>query len=236
MKIPASSQMVEMPAEAGAVNAESSAINQTQVAQNQVELPLNGRNVTSLTGFDVVKAKDPVPDQAASNSTAASQPVASAAAQMAQSVMVRTLPRWTVSSSGLLQRSFDGGSTWENVSPVLRLASAGSRVGMKTANAADAASGSQARNPVASLNPAPVFRAVAAAGLEVWAGGAGSVLYHSSDGGNRWTLLIPSAAGTVPTGDIVVIQFSDPQHGRISTSTAELWTTSDAGQTWQIRR
>jgi hypothetical protein len=229
MNTPSSSEMVEVQAEAGAIA-------QNQIAQNQAEPPLNDRNVTNLTGFGVVKAKDPVPDQAASNSTAASQPAAFAAAPMAQSVMVRSLPRWSVSASGVLQRSFDGGSTWENVNPILNTASVGNRGAMQSANAADAAGVGQANktgNPVASPNPAPLFRAVAAAGPEVWAGGAGSVLYHSSDGGIRWSLLIPSAAGTVPTGDIVSIQFSDPLHGKISTSTAELWTTSDAGQTWQ---
>jgi photosystem II stability/assembly factor-like uncharacterized protein len=42
----------------------------------------------------------------------------------------------------------------------------------------------------------------------------------------------PSAAGAVLTGDITGIQFSDQQDGRITTSTSELWITSDAGQTW----
>ena len=81
-------------------------------------------------------------------------------------------------------------------------------------------------------NPSPVFRAVAANGPEVWAGASGGLLYHSPDGGNRWLLVAPAEVGTILTGDIVNIQFSDPQYGRIATSTAELWTTFDAGQTW----
>jgi photosystem II stability/assembly factor-like uncharacterized protein len=84
--------------------------------------------------------------------------------------------------------------------------------------------------------PAPVFRAVAAAGLEVWAGGSGGALYHTWDGGNRWSRVTPSVLGVALTGDIIAIQISDPQHGEVSTSTGELWATSDNGQTWQKRQ
>jgi photosystem II stability/assembly factor-like uncharacterized protein len=79
----------------------------------------------------------------------------------------------------------------------------------------------------------PFFRALSAAGLEVWAGGSAGVLYHSANGGEQWTRVVPSAAGILLTGDITGIAFSDPQHGQITTFAQELWTTSDAGQTWQ---
>ncbi len=78
-----------------------------------------------------------------------------------------------------------------------------------------------------------VFRAVAAAGLEVWAGGSGSILYHSMDGGEHWTRVLPSADGVVLRGDITSVQFPDPQHGTVSTSNSEVWTTSDDGQSWR---
>jgi photosystem II stability/assembly factor-like uncharacterized protein len=35
------------------------------------------------------------------------------------------------------------------------------------------------------------------------------------------------------TGDIVSIQFSDPEHGTLTTAVAEVWTTTDAGHSWQ---
>jgi photosystem II stability/assembly factor-like uncharacterized protein len=35
------------------------------------------------------------------------------------------------------------------------------------------------------------------------------------------------------TGDITALEFSDQQHGRITTSTPALWITADDGQTWQ---
>jgi photosystem II stability/assembly factor-like uncharacterized protein len=165
--------------------------------------------------------------------------------------MVRALPRWTVSSSGVLQRSFDGGNTWENVNPVLNPELIGGRVAMASAARTDAAGldraeqsqaaqsqakpsqDKQDRKVMAAPNPAPVFRAVAVSGLEVWAGGSDGALYHTSDGGNRWTRVTPLTTAMVLTGDVIGIQFSDTQHGKISTSTAEIWTTSDAGQTWQ---
>jgi photosystem II stability/assembly factor-like uncharacterized protein len=81
----------------------------------------------------------------------------------------------------------------------------------------------------------PIFRAVSAAGLEVWAGGSAGVLYHSVDGGQQWTRVVPAASGIPLTGDIISIAFPDPQRGQITTSTQEFWFTIDGGQTWQKR-
>jgi hypothetical protein len=81
--------------------------------------------------------------------------------------------------------------------------------------------------------PNPVFRALAATGSEVWAGGSNAVLYHSLDAGAHWTCVLPSSSGTELTGDITAVDFADLQHGRITTSTPEVWTTADDGQTWQ---
>jgi photosystem II stability/assembly factor-like uncharacterized protein len=35
------------------------------------------------------------------------------------------------------------------------------------------------------------------------------------------------------TADIAAIEFTDLQHGKITTSAGEVWTTEDAGQTWR---
>jgi photosystem II stability/assembly factor-like uncharacterized protein len=119
--------------------------------------------------------------------------------------MQHASPRWMITSSGGLRRSLDAGLTWEDV---------------------NVNSGS-----IAGSNP--VFRALAATGSEVWAGGSNAVLYHSLDAGAHWTRVLPSSAGTELTGDITAVDFSDLQHGRITTSTPEVWTTVDDGQTWQ---
>jgi photosystem II stability/assembly factor-like uncharacterized protein len=44
---------------------------------------------------------------------------------------------------------------------------------------------------------------------------------------------VPAAAGAALTGDILSLEFPDPQHGKVSTSAAEIWITADDGQTWQ---
>ncbi|MGC1372078.1 MAG: YCF48-related protein [Candidatus Sulfotelmatobacter sp.] len=124
--------------------------------------------------------------------------------QTAPSLMQRASPRWTINASGGLQRSFDAGKTWEDVNPD-----------------AGQASGKL------------VFRVVAAMGPEVWAGGSGAIVYHSTDSGTRWQQVFPLAAGTNPAGDITDINFSSPQSGKIATSAGEIWTTSDSGQTWR---
>jgi photosystem II stability/assembly factor-like uncharacterized protein len=77
-----------------------------------------------------------------------------------------------------------------------------------------------------------VFRAVSANGQDVWAGGSEGKLYHSTDAGNHWVRVVPSWRGIELTGDIMNLQFADPQHGRIITSATEIWLTADAGQTW----
>ena len=35
------------------------------------------------------------------------------------------------------------------------------------------------------------------------------------------------------SGDILSLEFADAQNGRISTSTGEVWTTADNGQSWK---
>jgi photosystem II stability/assembly factor-like uncharacterized protein len=78
-----------------------------------------------------------------------------------------------------------------------------------------------------------VFRTVAANGPDVWAGGAGATLYHSFDAGAHWSRVLPSSSNGTLTGDILKLEFRDPQSGTIATSTGEVWTTGDNGQTWQ---
>jgi hypothetical protein len=86
---------------------------------------------------------------------------------------------------------------------------------------------------VVSVAKNVVLRAVAALGLEVWAGGKNGVLYHSTDLGMHWTQLQPSAGGIALTVDIVSIESADPQHAKLTTSEGGIWTTSDGGKTWQ---
>jgi photosynthesis system II assembly factor YCF48-like protein/putative zinc finger protein len=153
--------------------------------------------------------------------------------------------RWTISSTGSLQRSFDQGITWQavdvNANPAYFLDTTSVEIREKPSRAksveirekpsrAKSKEGSKALKRDAS---APIFRTVAASGADVWAGGSGGALYHSSDAGSHWTHVTPTSSGAALAGDIVSLEFPDTQHGKVSTSTGEIWTTSDAGQTWQ---
>jgi len=141
-------------------------------------------------------------------------------------------PRWTISSAGALQRSVDQGKSWQAVDVNASVASTDSfeMVGASRGKELAKEKDSDRKKQRAAT---PIFRAVTAAGSEVWVGGSASALYHSVDAGSHWTRVVPSSSGIFLSGDIVRLEFPDPQHGKITTSTPEVWTTSDAGQTWQ---
>jgi len=118
------------------------------------------------------------------------------------------IPRWIVTPSGALQRSMDAGKSWENVNPVLD---------------APLPDGTDSQL---------VFHVVASKGLEVWAACSGGLLFASTDGGNRWSLITPSSDNATLTGDVTRIEFTD-QRKKVTSSTGELWVTSDDGVNWQ---
>jgi hypothetical protein len=142
--------------------------------------------------------------------------------------------RWTITAAGALQRSLDQGHTWQTVDVSAAAAASLELAAQQPASSQALAQQKSAKRKVSKKEAsAPNFRAVAAAGAEVWAGGSSGTLYHSIDAGNDWVRVQPSSNGSVLTGDIVSLDFPDSQHGKITTSTPEVWTTSDAGQTWQ---
>jgi hypothetical protein len=141
-------------------------------------------------------------------------------------------PRWTITATGGLQRSFDQGHTWQDVDVNAAAApavAANFRYSVRAAGANDKPALQKSPKSAGEI----VFRAVAANGSEVWAGGSSGMLFHSTDAGNQWTRVIPSSAGMVLSTDIVGLDFPTPQSGTITTSTGEVWTTSDGGQSWQ---
>jgi hypothetical protein len=150
------------------------------------------------------------------------------------------MPRWTIGATGGLQRSLDQGKTWQavdvNANPASFAYADSSATNLQiTAETSsskvskDKNSGKLARQKIS----APIFRAVTAAGSDVWAGGTGGALYHSADAGNNWTRIVPAHGGATLTGDVLSIDFPDPQHCRVSTSTSEVWATADGGLSWQ---
>lgn len=183
------------------------------------------------------KAKSPVP---AEISGAAPAPNADSSKQQAMPTAIgrnftqltalepAVAPSWNITSTGSLQRSFDKGATWQDVD-VAAASDDATMGGSVKARAAQTPAAPRMKKQAAL----PVFRAIAANGPDVWAGGNSGLLWHSVDGGNHWTRVIPSTAGSFLAGDIVSVDFPDAQHGRITTSAPEVWTTADNGGSWQ---
>jgi photosystem II stability/assembly factor-like uncharacterized protein len=144
----------------------------------------------------------------------------------------KTAPHWTIAANGALQRSFDGGTTWQDVNVTGEDSTTAVLTAQaKVAESAKAVKKSEAQKPTLAA-ASPALRALAANGAEVWAGGSGGALYHTVDAGNSWARVVPSYEGIVLGGDIIGVEFPDPQHGRVSTSTGEVWTTGDGGRSW----
>ena len=136
-------------------------------------------------------------------------------------------PIWMV-NSGRLQRSSDEGRSWQDVN-VAASADTGASVDLAVAFSKEG----KLRKDKKAISTAPVFRAVAANGPDVWAGGTAAALYHSSDAGAHWARVVPASESATLSGDVLKLEFPDAQNGRISTSTGEVWTTADSGQSWK---
>jgi photosystem II stability/assembly factor-like uncharacterized protein len=76
------------------------------------------------------------------------------------------------------------------------------------------------------------FRAIAVIGNQVWAGGDGGALFHSSDGGAHWSNVALTDANGSETAAIVTIRFSDAQHGLVIKESGQIYSTSDGGARW----
>jgi hypothetical protein len=73
---------------------------------------------------------------------------------------------------------------------------------------------------------------VAAVGMEVWTGGQGGDLFHSTDTGVTWSQVHPSIEGQVLTDDITHIDVYSSTQVVLATSKGESWSTGDGGKTW----
>ena len=239
VEVSGASQMVEVQSEVVQVTTQSA-------AQNQIQDQANPNEAGEQSSADRVGKAKPALVQA-------SPGLVRAPLQGANSSFMKSLvPRWTISAGGALQRSLDGGNTWLEVNVAvddsMRVshlrraqtelatteAGAQTRTVPKTSAEGKAGSNSARSADASAASATMIFRAlsVSSNAAEVWAGGSRGALYHTVDGGNRWSRVVPSAAGIVLAGDIISIQFSDPRNGSVTTSNAEVWTTGDDGQTW----
>lgn len=65
---------------------------------------------------------------------------------------------------------------------------------------------------------------------DVWAGGDGGALFHSTDGGQHFKKV--EVAGLAAKATVISIQFDDAQHGLVGTEDGGRWRTTDGGATW----
>jgi hypothetical protein len=222
---PVSSQMVKVEGPSDATVADHSP---------QLEAQNTGSQ-TSPDGSDNVRKAKPA---IAVAGTAVGGPTVARNAIDLQQVYQTPAPKWTITANGGLQRSLDGGKTWQNVYVNAVAASTASSMQLVMPSQNGAAKEKENEKKVlkdrltTAPAAAPVFRAVAAMGDEVWAGGSGGLLYHSLDAGTLWAAVTPSAQGVTLSGDVVGIEFSDSQHGKITSSTSEIWTTANGGKSW----
>ncbi len=226
-QIPPSSEMVEVESAAAPLETQNKNLDASRIQ----DLPVVRQPPTEQYALARVgKAKPAITTPANEVSAAMAAPAASgmAGAHLDSS---RSATRWSI-TSGALQRSYDQGATWQvvDVNANAAISDAAARQVTPLAPRTDSKDAGQAlKRDVAS----PTFRAVAANGADVWAGGSSGILVHSLDAGDHWTRVLPASNSATLTGDVVSLEFVDGLHGKVSTSTAETWITSDAGQTWQ---
>jgi len=185
-------------------------------------------------GTEVARAKDAEPPANAPEARAVgAYAVAETSTSnfSASGSLVPESARWAINAAGGLQRSFDQGKTWQAIDVNSGAQDSTAAVNLQLAKKSSLAKAGAKGKSDAKAKPI-VFRAVAANGPDVWVGGSEATLFHSLDSGDHWIRIQPSWRGAQLNGDILSLQFADPQHGRIVTSTAEIWTTADAGQSW----
>jgi hypothetical protein len=131
----------------------------------------------------------------------------SLSARVARESPVQPNVAWSINASagtsgtmrGSVQRSLDGGNTWE----------------------------------VVSVSDRVDFRAVAANGSNIWAGGSEGALFHSDDGGLHWVQLQVAEANLKLRGTIVSIDMRRPPRIAVTTSFGEEWISTNEGLDWR---
>jgi hypothetical protein len=81
----------------------------------------------------------------------------------------------------------------------------------------------------------PNLQALSVIGKELWVGGTKGALYHSSDEGEHWVHIIASTQDQTLTDDIVRLDFTDADDGKLITSHNVTWSTDNCGASWQTQ-
>ncbi len=231
MRVPAVSETVAVEARAAELDTQQKQ-DEPQIGERETTSEAKDKAAAPPAAGDyalarVGKAK---PAESSPSVSGPSTPAPYQATERAMFVLSPPVSRWTITSTGGLQRSVDQGNSWQDVNVIANLpASTSIEISAHTSRVN--ADKKKLKEEKKDRTRTVTFRAVSANGPDVWAGG--SALYHSMDSGSHWNRVVPASAGAIITGEIVSLEFPDVQHGKVSTSTAEVWTTSDSGQTWQ---
>ena len=86
------------------------------------------------------------------------------------------------------------------------------------------------------VSPGIGFRAIAALGNDVWAGGADGALFHSADAGTSWSRISIHFKGGIVTETIAAILLHDPQHLTVYTVSDVQYVSKDGGEHWREKR
>jgi hypothetical protein len=70
-------------------------------------------------------------------------------------------------------------------------------------------------------------------GQDIWAGGQSGTLLHSADNGATWNAVTVSFKGQSLSSDVITLSFPGPAQIVLSTNTHEIWSSADAGKTWE---
>ncbi len=73
----------------------------------------------------------------------------------------------------------------------------------------------------------------AAGGNDIWVGGKGGNLFHSTNGGVTWSQVHPSAQQQTLSDDVTHIDIHSPSQVAVVTSNNQSWSTTDGGITWE---
>lgn len=91
-----------------------------------------------------------------------------------------------------------------------------------------------------SLHPDRLLLCYASYSDEIWTGGQGGALYHSTDDGLTWAQVHPVVNNHPLTSDVNHIDLprhdlSNPTQIVVFTANKEIWTSHDGGKTWETK-
>ena len=79
------------------------------------------------------------------------------------------------------------------------------------------------------------FRTISSNNGDLWAGGTGGALFHSTNGGRTWSRVKVGMAGLPVSDAITGVNFPTESTGYVTTAAGEIWMTQDGGLTWRMR-